>query len=47
MLRKPIYLIYIVLFFLLFQAGPSFAQDTKAYEQKKARLEREIAIIDK
>ena len=24
-----------------------YAQDTKAYEEKKARLEREIAIIDK
>ena len=32
---------------LLSSAAVSFAQDTSAQEAKKARLEREIAIIDK
>ncbi len=32
---------------LLCAVRTGFAQDTRAYEEKKARLEREIAIIDK
>ena len=43
------YLISIVcsVLMLLSSAAVSFAQDTSAQEAKKARLEREIAIIDK
>lgn len=33
--------------FLLMPAGMLRAQDTRAYEEKKARLEKEIAIIDR
>lgn len=40
------YLITVIFLLMLVSAAAS-AQDTKAYEQKKARLEREIAIIDK
>lgn len=36
-----------VIFLLIFASAAASAQDTKAYEQKKARLEREIAIIDR
>lgn len=36
-----------VIFLLMLASAAASAQDTKAYEQKKARLEREIAIIDK
>lgn len=39
------FLIYIV--FMLTFASVSSAQDTRAQEERKARLEREIAIIDK
>ncbi len=40
-----ILLVYAVLMPLA--AGTAFAQDTKAHEERKARLEREIEIIDK
>ena len=43
---KNLKLIIIPVLLLFMTAGVS-AQDTKEYEQRKARLEREIAIIDK
>ena len=42
---KSIY-IYIAIFLLSFQMG-AFAQDTSEYEARKAKLEREIAMIDR
>ena len=42
------YLKIILLYLTLLSAATgAYAQDTKAQEEKKARLEREIAIIDK
>ncbi len=41
------YLKIICIFFLLSAAGTASAQDTRKQEEKKVRLEREIAIIDK
>ena len=46
MMKRSIY-IYIMMTFLLMPAGMLRAQDTRAYEEKKARLEKEIAIIDR
>jgi len=46
MMKRRIY-IYIMMTFLLMPAGMLRAQDTRAYEEKKARLEKEIAIIDR
>ena len=46
MMMRRIY-IYIIMTFLLMPAGMLRAQDTRAYEEKKARLEKEIAIIDR
>ena len=39
--------LFITALFVLFPVMAGYAQDTRAYEEKKARLEREIAIIDK
>ena len=36
-----------MLCFLLLSAAGVFAQDTKEYEARKARLEKEISIIDR
>lgn len=44
-MMKSIY-IYIAIFLLSFQMG-AFAQDTSEYEARKAKLEREIAMIDR
>ncbi len=40
-------LYFLVFLFSLFSGGTAFAQNIKAQEEKKARLEKEIAIIDK
>ncbi len=37
----------LIFVFMSLAAGNAFAQNTKAHEDRKARLEREIAIIDK
>ena len=39
--------IFSAVLLLLVCASGAYAQDTRAQEEKKARLEREIAIIDK
>lgn len=39
--------LFITAIFVLCPVVSGYAQDTRAYEEKKARLEREIAIIDK
>lgn len=44
-MMKSVY-IYIAIFLLSFQMG-AFAQDTSEYEARKAKLEREIAMIDR
>ncbi len=46
-MRGYIRIIYMSVALLLFSAGAAFAQDTRKQEERKARLEREIAIIDK
>lgn len=46
MLMRNLKLIISTVFLLLAVAG-AYAQNTKEYEQRKAKLEREIAIIDK
>lgn len=40
-------IIYVSVLLLFCTAGAALAQDTRAYEERKAKLEREIAIIDR
>ena len=47
MRNAHIYIRYVLVFALALTCFRSIAQDTRAQEAKKARLEREIAIIDK
>ncbi len=46
-MRRYLKIIYMSAVFLALAMGTASAQDTRAQEEKKARLEREIAIIDK
>ncbi len=46
-MKRHLKFIYSSIIILLLSAGAAYAQDTRRQEEKKARLEREIAIIDK